>query len=67
MKGTVKWYNTQKGYGFLQPNDDNENRGDIFIHRSDIPEGIKLYDNDKVEFDIEETDRGLQAKNLKKL
>ena len=62
MKGTIKWYNARKGYGFIQ-GDDNK---DVFVHRSSIPMGIDLYEGDNVEFEIEESDRGPQAKNVKK-
>ena len=62
MKGTIKWYNARKGYGFIQ-SDDNK---DVFVHRSAIPMGIDLYEGDNVEFEIEDSDRGPQAKNLKK-
>ena len=62
MKGTIKWYNARKGYGFIQ-SDDNK---DVFVHRSAIPMGVDLYEGDNVEFEIEDSDRGPQAKNLKK-
>lgn len=62
MKGTIKWYNARKGYGFIQ-SDDNK---DVFIHRSAIPMGVDLYEGDNVEFEIEDSDRGPQAKNVKK-
>ena len=62
MKGTIKWYNARKGYGFIQ-SEDNE---DVFVHRSAIPMGTSLNDGDEVEFEIEKSDRGPQAKNVKK-
>ena len=62
MKGTVKWYNARKGYGFIQGEDDK----DIFVHRSAIPMGTFIKDGDTVEFEIEDSDRGPQAKNIKK-
>jgi len=62
MKGTVKWYNGRKGYGFIKSEDDK----DIFVHRSAIPMGTFLNEGDTVEFETEETERGLQAKNVKK-
>jgi len=63
MKGTVKWYNFRKGYGFIQGEDDKE----VFVHRTALPLGTIIDENDNVEYEIEETDRGLSAKNVKKL
>ncbi|MGD9677422.1 MAG: cold-shock protein [Vulcanibacillus sp.] len=65
QQGTVKWFNADKGYGFLQAEDGN----DIFIHFSAIQsEGYKSLDEgDKVEFDIVDSDRGPQASNVKVL
>lgn len=63
MKGTVKWYNSYKGYGFIEVEDGK----DVFVHRSALPMGTDLYEEDKVEFDIEESDRGPKAINIKKL
>lgn len=60
MKGTVKWFNRIRGYGFVTGEDDNE----YFVHKSQLPEGKMLDDNDKVEFDTAETDKGLQAQNV---
>lgn len=63
MKGTIKWFNARKGYGFISTEDDK----DIFVHRSAVPTGTLLNEGDKVEFETEESDRGLNAKNIKKL
>lgn len=63
MKGTIKWYNPRKGYGFIHGEDGN----DVFVHRSAIPTGTFLKEEDKVEYEIEETDRGPKAKDVKKL
>ena len=63
MKGKIKWYNFRKGYGFIVAEDGKE----VFIHQSAIPPGLQLKEEDEVEFDIEDTERGKQAKNLKKL
>ena len=62
MKGTIKWYNTRKGYGFIQ----GEDGKDAFVHRSAIPEGTSLYEGDKVEYEIEDMEKGPQARNIKK-
>ena len=63
MKGTVKWYNPRKGYGFIQ----GEDGKDVFVHRTAIPTGIFLNEGDKVEFSVEESERGPNAKDIKKL
>ncbi len=63
MQGTVKWYNARKGYGFIQGEDEK----DVFVHRSAVPAGTFLNEGDKVEYEVEETDKGQQAKNVKKL
>lgn len=63
MKGTIKWYNARKGYGFIVT-DEGE---DVFVHRSAIQDQTILNEGDKVEFESEKSDRGPQAKNVKKL
>ena len=63
MKGTVKWYNEMKNFGFIEV----EGEKDVFVHRSALPDGVVLREGDNVEFDIEETDRGTQAVNVTKL
>lgn len=63
MKGKVKWYNSRKGYGFIEDNDGN----DVFMHQSAIPEGTYLNEGDEVEFEVEKDEKGQKAVNLKKL
>lgn len=62
-KGTVKWFNAQKGFGFIT---NSENGEDLFVHFSGIAsEGFKsLEENQEVTFDITEGQRGLQAVNV---
>ena len=61
-KGTVKWFNNQKGYGFIS----DEQWNDVFIHFSDLNmEGFKsLEEGASVEFDITEGAKGPQAVNV---
>ncbi len=63
MKGTIKWYNARKGYGFIQ----GEDKKDVFVHQSAIPPGTFLNEGDKVEYEIEESEKGPQATKIKKL
>ena len=63
MKGTVKWYNPRKGYGFIQ----GEDGKDVFVHRGAIPMGTFLNEGDKVEYQLESSDRGPKAVDIKKL
>jgi CspA family cold shock protein len=61
MKGTVKFFNASKGFGFIAADDGKE----YFVHVSALPEGVTLNENDPVEFDVEEGDRGPKAVNVK--
>lgn len=65
MKGTVKWFNSEKGYGFIS----SEEGKDIFVHFSAIQSnGYKtLEEGDKVEFKVTKSDRGETAANVVKL
>lgn len=63
MKGTVKWYNARKGFGFVE----GEDGKDVFVHRSAVPMGTFLNEGNRVEFDIESTARGPKAVNIRKL
>ena len=62
MTGTVKWFNNEKGYGFI----DQDNGEDIFVHYSAIKQdGYKtLCEGQKVEFELVETTKGLQSLNV---
>ena len=61
--GTVKWFNSSKGFGFIS----RESDVDVFVHfKSIVGEGYKSLDEgNKVEFDVEEGAKGLQATNVK--
>jgi CspA family cold shock protein len=64
-EGVVKWFNANKGYGFIK----REEGQDLFVHFSSINmQGYKsLTEGDKVSFEVEDTDRGPQAKNVVKV
>jgi len=61
-QGTVKWFNASKGYGFIQ----RESGDDVFVHYKSVQaEGYKtLHEGAEVEFEVEETQKGLQATNV---
>lgn len=63
--GTVKWFNSGKGYGFIA----REDGDDVFVHYSSISgEGFRnLTEGDRVEFDIEDSPKGPQAANVVRL
>jgi len=62
MKGTVKWFNDSKGYGFIQQPDGE----DVFVHFSAIEaEGFRtLSEGEQVEFEVSDSERGKQAANV---
>ena len=65
VQGTVKWFNSSKGYGFLS----QENGDDVFVHfKSIIGDGYKtLNENDKVEFVVTDGEKGPQASDVEVL
>lgn len=65
MTGKVKWFNAEKGYGFIT----TEEGSDLFVHYSQIQkDGFKtLEENEEVEFDVVEGNKGPQASNVTSL
>lgn len=67
QRGTVKWFSDEKGYGFIKPQDGSE---DVFVHRNNISgmdwdSGLK--DGDSVEYETEQTPKGVSAINVKQV
>ena len=56
--GTVKFYNAEKSFGFITPDDGSK---DVFVHRSALTPGAILRDGDKVQFSTEDTPKGISA------
>jgi len=65
VEGRVKWFNDKKGYGFIETDD----QGDVFVHHSNIQaEGFRtLKELERVSFEVEDTAKGPQAVNVKRL
>ena len=65
MKGTVKWFNAKKGFGFISDEEGN----DVFVHFYDLQmDGFKVLDEgDEVEFEVVNGEKGPQAANVTKL
>ena len=64
MKGTVKWYNARKGYGFITPDDNSE---DVFVHATELKNsGLKkLYTGSEVTYETDQDEKGRRAKSIK--
>ena len=60
MEGIVKWFNRQKGYGFITGDDEQE----YFVHHSALAEGTFIRDNDRVSFEPADSEKGKQAQNV---
>ena len=60
MKGTVKFFNNAKGFGFITPEDGGK---DVFVHKNGLSEDI--HEGDKVSYDVEESPKGLNAINVR--
>jgi CspA family cold shock protein len=65
--GKIKWFDAEKGFGFIEPEDGGK---DVFVHRNNIEnlgyeEGLR--DGEEVEFDVEETPKGLSAVDVHRL
>ena len=58
--GTVKFFNTSKGFGFITPDDGSK---DVFVHKNELID--KITEGDKVSYDVEESEKGLNAVNVK--
>lgn len=63
MKGTVKWFNPRKNFGFIEVSGED----DHFVHASEIADGSSLDEGDEVEFIPEQGPKGPQATNVKKV
>ena len=65
LKGKIKWYNSKKGYGFIEREDKVK---DVFVHASAVREaGLKfLNEGDELTFDVEDAEKGPAAVNLQK-
>jgi len=65
VRGTIKWFNSKKGFGFIE----QETGEDVFVHYSAIEmSGFKtLSEGERVQFEIEENDKGLSAKKVEKV
>ena len=65
-QGTVKWFNSEKGYSFIEPDDGSE---DVFVHFSGIAGGgfRSLEEGEKVSYEVTRGKKGMQAENVSKV
>ncbi len=63
MRGKVKMFNSERGFGFITGDDGK----DVYVHSSSIEGGAKLAVGDVVEYEVEQGDRGPRAKNVRKV
>ncbi|MGI0141474.1 MAG: cold-shock protein [Candidatus Micrarchaeales archaeon] len=63
MKGKVKMFNSERGFGFIT----GEDGKDVYVHSTSVQGGATLVVGDEVEYEVEAGDRGPRAKNVKKL
>lgn len=66
QRGRVKWFNIERGYGFIEPRDGSK---DVFVHRNNVSglgwdEGLR--DGEEVEYEAERTPKGLSAQNVER-
>tara|TARA_B100001173_G_C15652813_1_gene406077 strand:- start:141 stop:335 length:195 start_codon:yes stop_codon:yes gene_type:complete len=61
-KGVVKFFNNEKGYGFIKDDDSSE---DVFVHKTGLVDNIR--EDDQVEYEVEQGQRGLNAVNVTKV
>ncbi|KON26637.1 cold-shock protein [miscellaneous Crenarchaeota group archaeon SMTZ-80] len=64
MEGTIKFFNSTRGYGFIT-NDEGDK--DTYVNVADVQDNVELNEGDRVSYDVEQEDRGPRAKNVKKL
>lgn len=63
MKGTVKFFNKMKEFGFISGDDNNE----YFVHKTGLNDGVSIDEGDKVEFEVEEGTKGPKAVKVSKV
>lgn len=66
-QGRVKWFSSEKGYGFIEPKDGSK---DVFVHRNSVAglgwdEGLR--DGEEVEYEVERTPKGMSAQNVERI